>query len=98
MNVQLLLRKKVKIIRENLPNEDLLDKFHEIANILSIEFTEKENNALIETISNDIFIKQFTPLDDSEVQVMTLHKSKGLELKCRHTTYRVDYKKPAINK
>jgi ATP-dependent exoDNAse (exonuclease V) beta subunit len=96
--VKLLLRKKVKIIRENLPNEDLLDKFHEIANILSIEFTEKENNALIETISNDIFIKQFTPLDDSEVQVMTLHKSKGLELKCRHTTYRVDYKNPAINK
>lgn len=80
-NMQLLLRKKVKIIRENLPNEELLDKFHEIANILSIEFTEKEDNALIETISNKIFIKQFKPLDDREVQVMTLHKSKGLEFK-----------------
>ncbi len=80
-NTQLLLRKKIKTIRANLPNKVLLDQFHEISNILCIEFTEQDDNALIETISKDILIKQFTPLDDSEVQVMTLHKSKGLEFK-----------------
>ncbi|HDL8231857.1 TPA: ATP-binding domain-containing protein, partial [Yersinia enterocolitica] len=55
--------------------------FHEIAEMLNIQFTTPNDNAALEIISDDIFLKQFMPLDKNEVQVMTLHKSKGLEFK-----------------
>lgn len=80
-NIRFLLRKKIKTIREESKNEDLIYKFHDIADILGINPTEHTDAAVIRTISNDILIKQFKPLDDSEIQVMTLHKSKGLEFK-----------------
>ncbi|WP_310793455.1 3'-5' exonuclease, partial [Enterobacter sp. R1(2018)] len=56
-------------------------KFHDIAYILGINSTEHTDGAVIRTISDDILVKQFKPLDDNEIQVMTLHKSKGLEFK-----------------
>lgn len=80
-NTQLLLRKKIKTIREELKNEDLIYKFRNIADILGMNSSEHIDGAVIKTISDDILIKQFKPLDDSEIQVMTLHKSKGLEFK-----------------
>ncbi|WP_192458775.1 UvrD-helicase domain-containing protein [Musicola keenii] len=80
-NTRLLLRKKIKMIREVLNHEDLICKFHEIADTLGITASEHDDSALIKTISDDILINQFKPLDDSEIQVMTLHKSKGLEFK-----------------
>lgn len=80
-NTLLLLRKKIKTIRNELKNEDLIHKFHDIAYILGINSTEHTDGAVIRTISDDILVKQFKPLDDNEIQVMTLHKSKGLEFK-----------------
>ncbi|EPJ1765304.1 3'-5' exonuclease, partial [Cronobacter malonaticus] len=80
-NTLLLLRKKIKKIRNELKNEDLIHEFHEIADILGLNSTEHTDGAVIRTISDDILVKQFKPLDDNEIQVMTLHKSKGLEFK-----------------
>lgn len=80
-NHQFLLRKKIKTLRDKLTDEELINKFHEIARMLNIQFTAPNDNAVLEIISDNIFLKQFMPLDKNEVQVMTLHKSKGLEFK-----------------
>lgn len=80
-NTMFLLRKKIKAIRNELKNDDLIHMFHDIADILGINSTEHIDGAVIRTISDDILVKQFKPLDDNEIQVMTLHKSKGLEFK-----------------
>ncbi|WFC30137.1 ATP-dependent helicase [Proteus mirabilis] len=78
---QFLLRKKIKTIREELKDEELIYKFHEITNILEMKCSKHIDDAVIKIINNEILIKQFKPLDDNEIQVMTLHKSKGLEFK-----------------
>lgn len=80
-NHHFLLRKKIKTLRNKLSNEELINKLHEIAEMLNIQFTISNDNAVLEIVSNDILLKQFMPLDKNEVQVMTLHKSKGLEFK-----------------
>ncbi|CZV56664.1 UvrD-helicase domain-containing protein [Enterobacter hormaechei] len=80
-NHQFSLRKKIKILRSNLTDEELINYFHEIAGMLNIQFTESNDNAVLEIISDSMYLKQFMPLDKNEVQVMTLHKSKGLEFK-----------------
>ncbi|WP_313109833.1 ATP-dependent helicase [Atlantibacter sp.] len=80
-NHQFFLRKKIKTLRDNLTDEELINKFHEIAEILNIQFTISNDNAALRIISDDIYLKQFMPLDKNEVQVMTLHKAKGLEFK-----------------
>ncbi|EMA9953547.1 ATP-binding domain-containing protein, partial [Salmonella enterica] len=54
---------------------------HLIAGLLDFNATEQDDNALLEVLSKDIFMKQFRPLCDDEIQVMTLHKAKGLEFK-----------------
>lgn len=80
-NIKFFLRKKIKEIKTELKYEDLIHKFHDIADILGINSTEHTDEAVIKTISNEVLVKQFKPLDDNELQVMTLHKSKGLEFK-----------------
>ncbi|WP_145548403.1 UvrD-helicase domain-containing protein [Yersinia intermedia] len=80
-NHQFVLRQKIKTLRSKLTDGELINKFHEIAEMLNIQFTKSNDDAVLEIISDDIFLKQFMPLDKNEVQVMTLHKSKGLEFK-----------------
>lgn len=43
--------------------------------------TQLSLNNLNNVLSNPVDLKYFDPIDDDEVQVMTLHKSKGLEFK-----------------
>lgn len=76
-----LIRKKIKALREIAQNEVLIEKFHELASLLDINEYEAADNALREILQNDELIKQFMPINDNEVQVITLHKSKGLEFK-----------------
>nr|WP_235589247.1 3'-5' exonuclease [Type-D symbiont of Plautia stali] len=42
---------------------------------------KEDNDALIETLEDEVLLKQFRPTNDQEIQMMTLHKSKGLEFK-----------------
>nr|WP_079799912.1 ATP-dependent helicase [Salmonella enterica] len=77
----LLFRKIIKTLRQDLTNSELIEKIHLIAGLLDFNATEQDDNALLEVLSKDIFMKQFRPLCDDEIQVMTLHKAKGLEFK-----------------
>lgn len=74
-------RKSIKAIREIDEVEQLIEKFHELASMLELDETETADTAVRTIIQQEELIKQFMPLDDNEVQVMTLHKSKGLEFK-----------------
>jgi len=47
--------------------------------LIEIDITKIEENALGRTLDDEFIIKQYKPIDQNEVQVMTLHKSKGLE-------------------
>lgn len=74
------LRNKIKSLRkENISIEETIDNFRELATILHILNTEVEDNALQEIIEDQNSINQFKPLNQNEIQLMTLHKSKGLE-------------------
>lgn len=52
---------------------------HVAMELLNNEITDAEINALDRVINDKNLLKQFQPADENEVQVMTLHKSKGLE-------------------
>lgn len=75
------LRNVILSLRHEQSIEELISKFQLLASILDITDTQESDTALRSTIEDKISIKQFMPLVDSEVQVMTLHKSKGLEFK-----------------
>ena len=47
--------------------------------LIKIDITNIEANALGSTLDDEVMLKQYKPIDLDEVQVMTLHKSKGLE-------------------
>jgi DNA helicase-2/ATP-dependent DNA helicase PcrA len=75
------LRRRLKALRA----EDGLDCFIEQCNYFAALFnlgdTPDENEALKVIWGNETLLKLFKPKDQDEVQVMTLHKSKGLEFK-----------------
>ncbi|MCF2855928.1 ATP-dependent helicase [Pseudoalteromonas sp. SMS1] len=48
---------------------------------LGVESTEQEINALELIWNNESLIKLFKPITENELQLMTLHKAKGLEFK-----------------
>jgi len=75
------IRKKIIGLREERQVNQLVAKFHDLASILELNGTEASDSAMREILKQKELIKQFMPLDDNEVQVMTLHKSKGLEFK-----------------
>lgn len=76
-----IIRRKVRGLRGDQSTEELVIKFRELASMLDIHETEASDAAVVESLRREEIIKQFMPMDESEVQVMTLHKSKGLEFK-----------------
>ncbi|MBT1443433.1 ATP-dependent helicase [Shewanella sp. JM162201] len=75
------IRKAIRVIREIEDVEQIITKFQELALMLNINETAASDIAVRTILQQYELIKQFMPLDESEVQVMTLHKSKGLEFK-----------------
>lgn len=71
----------VRKLRDEERLDDLVERCRSVATLLNIEVTKNADDALLNTIENRSFLKQFMPLDENEVQVMSLHKSKGLEFK-----------------
>jgi len=47
--------------------------------LLGDDFTGSETAALAAVLEDQNHLKQYRPIDDNEVQIMTLHKAKGLE-------------------
>jgi DNA helicase II / ATP-dependent DNA helicase PcrA len=77
---------KIQEIRKNitqlaaLNNGELEGKIIDVAaSLLQNEISIKEISALRDVISNPDMIAQYSPSSKEEVQIMTLHKSKGLE-------------------
>jgi DNA helicase-2/ATP-dependent DNA helicase PcrA len=72
-------RKTIKSLR-NIPQDELKNNLISICQaLIEIDITKIEENALGRTLDDEFIIKQYKPIDQNEVQVMTLHKSKGLE-------------------
>jgi len=71
--------KIIKALR-SVPQYELKDNFIRICQaLIETDITKIEENALVHTLGDEFIIKQYKPIDQNEVQVMTLHKSKGLE-------------------
>ena len=75
------LRELIRKLRSEQAVEELITKFREIAAFTGILDTTDTDQALRLKIHDQAFIKQFKAKAINEVQVMTLHKSKGLEFK-----------------
>jgi len=75
------VRRKIKKLRDTDIVQDLVDEFNAIAQLIGLKSIKDDNDALIETLKDEILLKQFRPTNDQEIQMMTLHKSKGLEFK-----------------
>ena len=74
---------EVKQILKRIRTENCLELFiencNEILILLGYENTDTENAAVRDIWNNESLLKLFKPLSNNEVQLMTLHKSKGLE-------------------
>ena len=73
------ISRTIKALRD-IPQDELKDNLIRICQaLIEIDITKVEENALGRILDDQIVIKQYKPIDQNEVQVMTLHKSKGLE-------------------
>jgi superfamily I DNA/RNA helicase len=75
------LRLLIKKLRNKKTIEELISEFRGLAVFVGILDTTNTDQALRLNFHDQAFIKQFKPRTESEVQIMTLHKSKGLEFK-----------------
>ncbi|MCW8346022.1 ATP-dependent helicase [Vibrio sp. ZSDZ65] len=75
------LRTMIQKLKDDQTVEELIGKFNQLATLIGIKDTRSTDTALISKVHDESFLKQFKLKDENEVQVMTLHKSKGLEFK-----------------
>lgn len=81
----LSLKEKVKGLK-NLKEGQLIQAFEEIINHMGLNNFAQELECIKKILANETLKKLFQPISPSEIQVMTLHKSKGLEF---HTVIHV---------
>lgn len=81
------LRRHLKTLRNEQSIDELLAKFQNLAVTLGITHNQEADDALRATLADPLYVNQFMPLIDSEIQIMTLHKAKGLEFK---TVFHID--------
>lgn len=75
------LRGILKDIRSERKLEIFIEKCNHFINLMGMHDLEAENNAVKSIWSSDVLLKLFKPVVKDEVQLMTLHNSKGLEFK-----------------
>lgn len=76
-----VLRKRISRLREIEDVDQILSEFNELASILEMDSDEALEDSVRSILVDETIKKQFMAVDDNELQVMTLHKSKGLEFK-----------------
>jgi superfamily I DNA/RNA helicase len=72
--------KKLKKLR-GLESHLVVEQLHKLANYLEMDVSEDADLAVVKILTDESLIGAFSPLDENEIQLMTLHKSKGLEFK-----------------
>lgn len=83
-----VFQKGLKLIDKifRLPESELknnIEEFNKIAKLIEPEQEDKRILAMLKDIlNNEEALQSFKPATDNEVNIMTLHKSKGLEFKC----------------
>ncbi|MBO1198388.1 ATP-dependent helicase [Staphylococcus simiae] len=81
-------QKGLKIIDKifKLNEKDLMSNIEEFYNIAQLIYPDKPDQQIFEkleeVISNEKSLHSFKPASENEINIMTLHKSKGLEFKC----------------
>ncbi|TOB05884.1 hypothetical protein CGK16_16230, partial [Vibrio parahaemolyticus] len=75
------MRKQLKTIRAEPELETFIEKCNSALDLIGLDEFEAENDAVRIIWNNDTLVKLFKPIAEDEVQLMTLHKSKGLEFK-----------------
>lgn len=75
------IRRQLKAIRIEPALEAFVEKCNSVLKLIGLDEFEAENDAVRCIWNNDTLIKLFKPVAEDEVQLMTLHKSKGLEFK-----------------
>lgn len=75
------LRKLLKSIRAEQNMETFIDRCSDLLQLMGYNELKVENEAVRSIWNNDSLVKLFKPIAEDEVQLMTLHKSKGLEFK-----------------
>lgn len=75
------LRSILKVIRTEQALEVFIGRCNYFIDLMGISDVEAENDAVRVIWNNEALIKLFKPVAKDEVQLMTLHKSKGLEFK-----------------
>ncbi|MGX0916329.1 superfamily I DNA/RNA helicase [Staphylococcus hominis] len=70
----------------NLGEKDFISNIEDFHNIARLIYPDKPDEQIYrklkEVISSEIALCSFKPASEDEVNIMTLHKSKGLEFKC----------------
>lgn len=74
----LSLKEKINGLKK-LEENQLVQTFEEIITQIGINNFAQELEAVIKILTDETLKKLFKPISPSEIQVMTLHKSKGLE-------------------
>lgn len=75
------LRRLLKAIRAENSLEAFIEKCNHFVHFMGINDTYVESEAVRDIWNDEILVKLFKPVAKDEVQLMTLHKSKGLEFK-----------------
>lgn len=75
------LRRELKSIRTEQVLEVFIGRCNAVLQRMGYNEFDVENEAVRSIWNNDSLVKLFKPIAEDEVQLMTLHKSKGLEFK-----------------
>ncbi|MFT6926366.1 MAG: superfamily I DNA/RNA helicase [Psychromonas sp.] len=74
------LRKELKKLRKTEASL-IVEQLHKLADYLEMDPSEDADLAVAKILTDESLMGAFRPLDENEIQLMTLHKSKGLEFK-----------------
>lgn len=74
-------REQVRMLKQEEDHTRLVTIASELITLFDLEVKSGELEVFAEILLDDLALKSYKPINREEVQIMTLHKSKGLEFK-----------------